>query len=288
VPVGTPGELCIAGVALARGYLGRPGLTAERFGPDPFGPPGGRLYRTGDRARYRSDGVLQFLGRLDQQVKLHGHRIEPAEIEAALMRHPGVRAAAVVVREDLPGGRGLAAYWVAASEPPPAPEELRRHLGAELPEPMVPAAFTRVAELPLDRHGKVDARALPAPAGPARPLVAWAAPEDELERTLAGVVGEILQLARVGREDNFFDLGAHSLALVRMHERLCGLALGELTVLDLFRYPTVRGLAQHLGAGEVHAAPGAGQEGTVRSTARTAARDLRRQRAGQRRSLRDS
>jgi amino acid adenylation domain-containing protein len=282
LPPGTPGELCVAGAGLARGYLGRPDLTAERFVPDPFAAlAGGRLYRTGDRACQRADGVLEFLGRLDRQVKLHGHRIEPAEVEAALCRHPGVRAAAVTVRDDLPGGRGLAAYWVAEGEPPPA-EELRSFLAAELPGSMVPAAFTWLPALPLNRHGKVDPRALPMPEGLVR-AQPWAAPESESEATLAGVVGEVLRLPRVGRDDNFFDLGAHSLTLVRVHERLLGLGLSGLTVLDLFRHPTVRGLAAHLGR---PAEASSAAESAGRAEARFAARDLRQERRARRQGLR--
>jgi len=288
LPPGSPGELCVAGVGLARGYLGRPDLTAVRFVPDPFSPvPGGRLYRTGDHARHRADGALEFLGRIDRQVKLRGYRIEPGEVEAALERHPGVRAAAVLVRDDLAGGRGLAAYWVAAHQPPVPAEELRRCLAGELPEYMVPAAFTRLAELPLNRHGKVDPKALPVPEELSRaPTAVWAAPENELERTLARVLEEILRLPQVGRDDNFFDLGAHSLTLVRVHERLRDLALAELSVLDLFRYPTVRGLAHHLGHGAAAGSPTPAEEGAARTEIRTAARDPRRQRADQRRSLR--
>jgi hypothetical protein len=192
------------------------------------------------------------------------------------------------MREDLPGGRGLAAYWVAAGEPPPAAEELRRRLAAELPEHLVPAAFTRVAELPLDRHGKVDPRALPAPRQPARAAAGWVPPENELEQALAAIVCEILRLPRVGRDENFFDLGAHSLALVLVHERCRASALGELTVLDLFRHPTIRELARHLGRGTAAPAPETVPAGTVRGATRTAARDQRLERAAQRRSVRGS
>jgi amino acid adenylation domain-containing protein len=286
-PAGSPGELCVAGAGLARGYLGRPDLTAEGFVPDPFSPlPGGRLYRTGDRARYRADGLLEYLGRLDQQVKLHGYRIEPGEIESVLRRHIGVRDAAVVVRDDLPGGRGLAIYWVPAALPPVAAQELRRFLSGELPGYMVPAAFTPLAELPLNGHGKVDHRALPAPERTAPALiVAWAAPEDEIERTLATAVAEILRLPRVGRDDNFFDLGANSLTLVLIHERLRGIGWSALTVIDLFRYPSIRGLAGHVGR---RAAQAPVKEGAARTETRAAVRDARRQRREQREVWRSS
>lgn len=163
VPIGTVGELYIGGVGLARGYLGRPGLTADRFVPDPIGPPGERLYRSGDLVRHRDDGELEYLGRVDDQVKVRGHRIEPGEVEAALVRHRGIRAAAVVAREDTPGDRRLVAYLVPDAAPPPGPDEVTAMLSATLPAHLLPSHYVVLDSLPLTHNGKVDRTALPAP-----------------------------------------------------------------------------------------------------------------------------
>ena len=251
VPVGVPGELFLGGLGLARGYRGRPDLTAQRF----IGKGEGRLYRTGDLVRYRQDGQLEFLGRLDEQIKLHGYRIEPAEVEAALVRHTDVAEARVIRREDRPGDPRLVAYLVAANGVQPGSDLLAQFLRDQLPEAMIPAAYVWMETLPLTGNGKLDRAALPAP-GPARPRLQteFAAPQTQLERDVARVWSEVLQLESVGREDNFFDLGGRSLLLVRVHSQLRRLIGDRVSILDLFRYPTVRGLAAHLhasAAGEV-------------------------------------
>jgi acyl-coenzyme A synthetase/AMP-(fatty) acid ligase len=250
VPPGCAGELCAAGDGVARGYLRRPALTAERFVPDPFSPvAGARMYRSGDRARWRESAVLEYLGRLDQQVKVRGFRVEPGEIEAALREHPAVADAAVVAREDRPGDRRLAAYVVAAAGAVVEPFALRAHLAARLPEFMVPAAFVRLERIPVDANGKVDRRALPAP-DPAAHTGPVVEPRTELERRVAALWAEVLGTPRVGRDVSFFDLGGHSLLLMRLHPRLVGLAPGAgLSVLDLFRHPTVASVAARLRGG---------------------------------------
>jgi acyl carrier protein len=255
VPVGAAGELLIAGTGLARGYVNRPGLTAERFVPDPFGEePGQRLYRTGDLARFRADGILEFLGRIDQQVKIRGYRIEIGEIESVLGSHPGVQQVAVVVR-DRPGeAKHLVAYVQsgAGAGPPPADAvgtvtELRDWLGRRLPGYMVPQAIVPVERLPLLPSGKVDRAALPEPAdvpatpGPARP------PRNELERVLAdGVFADVLGVATVDVEANFFQLGGTSLQLARLQARIAEQLDVEVPLRTLFDAPTVAGLAERL------------------------------------------
>ncbi|MFF5229298.1 amino acid adenylation domain-containing protein [Dactylosporangium sp. NPDC000521] len=231
-PVGVPGELHIGGVQVALGYLRRPRLTADRFVPDPFGAPGARLYRTGDLARWRPDGTLEFLGRIDGQVKLRGQRIELGEIEAVLREQAGVRDAAVVVREDRPGDQRLVAYVVGA-----APD--RAALKRLLPDAMVPAAFVELDVLPLSANGKLDRRALPAPVRAASGGGALVTPT---EKVVADVWTAVLNVPAVGADDDFFDLGGHSLLATQVVARLrrTGAAVG---VIDLFQNPTVRELA---------------------------------------------
>jgi natural product biosynthesis luciferase-like monooxygenase protein len=258
VPVGVPGELCIGGSGVVRGYLHRPDLTAERFVPDPFRPrDGGRLYRTGDLVRWRDDGVMEFLGRLDHQVKIRGHRIELGEIEAALADHPEVREAVVIAREDLPGDVRLAGY-VTAADParPPLPKALRDHLRSRVPEAMVPSAFVVLDTFPQTPNHKIDRTALPAPdrvEGHAsrRDLPEGGAPNSEMERLVAGIWSELLAVREVGLDENFFDLGGHSLLAVKTQRRLVETLGRPIGITDLFRFPTVRTLAAHLAGADV-------------------------------------
>ncbi|HEV2735094.1 MAG TPA: amino acid adenylation domain-containing protein, partial [Longimicrobiaceae bacterium] len=245
-PLGVPGELFLGGDGVARGYLGRPELTAEKFVPDPFGPRrGARLYRTGDRARWLASGEIEFLGRVDQQVKVRGFRIEPGEVEAALEAHPAVREAVVVAREDAPGDRRLVAYLVAAGETAPGAAELRAWLAARLPEYMVPAAFVALETLPLTPSGKLHRRALPAPDAAAA-VETYAAPRTPAEATLAGIFAAVLRRERVGVHDGFFALGGHSLLATRVASRVRDAFGAELPLRALFETPTVAGLAERI------------------------------------------
>ncbi len=234
VPIGVPGELWLSGAGLARGYLRRPGLTAERF----VYRDGRRFYRSGDRVRRRADGALEFLGRLDQQIKLGGLRIEPGEIESQLTSHPQVKAAAVILRD----GR-LVGYVTGAA----APEALREYLRARVPAWMVPSHIEALSSFPLTANGKIDRRSLPAPAAPARRS---RTPVGNLERQIASVWQEVLGVTDIGVHDNFFDLGGRSLLLVRVQARLTQCLNQEISILDLFRWPTIHTLATHL-AGEL-------------------------------------
>ncbi len=264
VPIGVPGELLIGGVGLARGYHGRPELTAERFVPSPWAgrleEPGARLYRTGDLARHLADGSVQYLGRLDHQVKVRGFRIELGEIEAALGGHPGVRESAVAAREDGAGGR-LAAYVVPAGEGAPSAGELRAFLAERLPEHMVPSAFVLLDALPLSANGKLDRRALPEP-GPEPgedDAAAGDAPRTAAEELLAGIWCEVLRRERVRSGDHFFDLGGHSLLAAQVVSRV-RLAFGlELPLRVLFQAPRLDRLAAAIEAlragGEARAVP---------------------------------
>jgi amino acid adenylation domain-containing protein/non-ribosomal peptide synthase protein (TIGR01720 family) len=251
VPIGAPGELYLAGVQVARGYLNRPGLTAERFVPDPFGPPGTRMYRTGDRARWTADGTIDYLGRADDQVKIRGHRIEPGEIETALQAHPDVVAAAVVARAD-DGHARLVAYLVPAERKTlPSTSDLRAWLGQTLPEYMLPAAFVTLDALPLTPAGKLDRRALPAPEYETG--AGYAEPRTAAERELAAIWAEVLGLGRVGRHDSFFELGGDSILSIQVVSRARA-ALGvDISPRALFTTPTIAGLAGTLPTAEAHA-----------------------------------
>jgi amino acid adenylation domain-containing protein len=257
VPVGVPGEICVGGAGLAQGYLNRPELTAERFVPDPFGPPGARLYRSGDLARRRPDGDLEYLGRIDAQVKIRGFRIEPGEIEAALAAHPAVRGAVVLPREA-PEGKTLAAFvalgqpafgQLALGQPESVAADLQRFLRERLPEPMIPSAWVILDNLPLTPNGKVDRRALAAlEVEAARASVDYAAPRTPLESRLVETVAGVLGLApeRVGIHDNFFDLGGHSLLATQLVTQLRLRHQIELPLQLLFDSVDLAGLADCL------------------------------------------
>jgi amino acid adenylation domain-containing protein len=239
VAVGVPGELFIGGVGLARGYLGRPELTAESFVPAPFGPPAARLYRSRDRARLLPGGEIEYLGRLDEQVKVRGYRIEPGEIESVLRRHAAVKEAVVVARaHEATGDARLVAYVVPAEGPTPGAAELRRHLKEQLPDYMVPAHFVMLAELPLTASGKVNRRALPGPGAGARES-AYVAPRTPVEEELARIWTELLGVERVGVHENFFELGGHSLLLTQLASRVRKSLFVELPLRVLFDAPTI-------------------------------------------------
>ncbi|MGF6547484.1 amino acid adenylation domain-containing protein [Paraburkholderia youngii] len=258
VPFGAVGELYIGGAGVARGYLKRAELSAQRFMADPFsGQPGTRMYRTGDLARYLPDGNLEFLGRTDEQVKIRGFRIEPGEVAAHLCGHAWVREAVVVAREERAGEPQLVAYVVAAAEAQEAQlaATLRAHLVGQLPDYMVPAAFVPLAALPLTVNGKLDRKALPAPADDAYARRGYEAPRGELETVLAQLWAELLGLERVGRHDHFFELGGHSLLAVRLLSRLSQIAGVELSLAMLFARPVLADLAASLGRYQEVAVP---------------------------------
>ncbi|NEQ28250.1 MAG: non-ribosomal peptide synthetase, partial [Microcoleus sp. SIO2G3] len=247
VPIGVPGELYIGGAGLARGYLNRPELTALKFIPNPFSnEPGARLYKTGDLARYRWDGNLEFLGRIDHQVKVRGYRIELREIEGVLGQHPAVQET-VVLQEDVPGDGRLVAYFVPNTETPPTTSDLRNFLKEQLPEYMVPSVFVQLKALPLTTNGKVNRRALPVPES-LRPTLAttYQAPQSEMEQQIAKLWQEVLHLDKVGIHDNFFDLGGHSLLMVQVNNKLRVILQRDISVVTMFQNATIYSLAQYL------------------------------------------
>ncbi|PYP84412.1 MAG: non-ribosomal peptide synthetase [Candidatus Angelobacter sp. Gp1-AA117] len=260
VPVGVEGEIYIAGVGLARGYWNRPDLTAERFIANPLSAEGGaRMYRTGDRGRWRCDGNLEYLGRFDHQVKIRGFRIELGEIEARLAEHPAVHEAVVLAREDAAGEKRLVAYYTASGGEAEAAsvgaEQLRAHLSAVVPDYMVPAAYVRLDRLPLSPNGKLDRKALPAPEKDAYAARGYEAPVGGVETKLAEVWAEVLKQEKVGRHNDFFELGGHSLLATRVISRIREVFHVDLPIQSLFRNPTVAGLALQLEGAAITEAP---------------------------------
>ena len=266
-PALVAGELLIGGAGVTPGYWQRPELTAERFIADPA-QPGARLYRTGDLVRRHPNGQLEFLGRIDHQVKLRGHRIELGEIEGALLRQPGVKEAVVIVHEDTMGEKRLVGYLTPTTSAAPDIERIRAALKCDLPEIMVPTVLLVLPALPLTPNNKVDRRALPPPRAATAPLAA--APETVLEKRIAAIWQEALGLDTVGVTDNFFDLGGHSLLVVQVQHRLRETCGHEVSITDMFRLLTVRALAAHLNGQGASAALGEGQQ---RANARRAMRE---------------
>ncbi|MEV6874243.1 amino acid adenylation domain-containing protein [Amycolatopsis sp. NPDC051128] len=248
VPSGVVGELYMTGIGLAHGYVNQSGLTAERFVANPFGAPGERMYRTGDLVRWRADGVLEFLGRADGQIKIRGFRVEPREVETALGKHPGVGKAAVVAREDRPGDKRLVAYAVAASGVELTAGDLREHVAALLPEYLVPAAFVLLDELPITPNGKLDRAALPAPDYAA--MATGRDPRTPEEELMRGLFEEVLGVTGIGIDDGFFDLGGHSLLATKLISRARTAFGRELSIQAVFESPTVAGLVEWLGRAE--------------------------------------
>ncbi|RLC10635.1 MAG: peptide synthetase, partial [Deltaproteobacteria bacterium] len=275
LPVGVPGELLIGGEGVVRGYLDRPDLTADRFIPDPFNEAAdARLYRTGDLASWKADGTIEFLGRLDHQVKIRGYRIELGEIEARLSAIEGIREAVVIAREDTPGDLRLVGYLISEASPI-VDAALREALEDDLPDFMVPSAFLFLDRYPQTPNGKIDRKALPAPnAARARSTAEYKPPGSELELTIAETWKEVLYLDQVGIDDNFFDMGGHSLLVVQAHRKLREVVSDPLSLTDLYRFPTIRGLVAHLSS------DGGSEEQAEKSLARG---EKRRQALGRRR-----
>jgi amino acid adenylation domain-containing protein len=246
VPEGVTGELYIGGDGLARGYLGRPDFTAERFIPNPFnGEAGGRLYRSGDLARFSQDGRIEFIGRADQQVKIRGFRIELEEIESNLRQHPAVKESVVIAQEEMLGEKRLIAYLVAESDSMPTTQELRSFLKSKLPDFMVPTVFVLLDELPLTANGKIDRRALPAPEqGLARLEGEYEEPRNDTETALVEVWKQVLRVEQIGIRDDFFEVGGYSLLVTQVISRIRDIYRIEVPLFRFFQDPTIAGLAE--------------------------------------------
>jgi acyl-coenzyme A synthetase/AMP-(fatty) acid ligase/acyl carrier protein len=256
VPIGVPGELYLAGDGLARGYYGRDDLTAERFVSNPFSDQAtARMYRTGDRCRYRADGTIEYLGRIDNQVKLRGFRIELGEIEAVLNQHPSVRQSLAIIREDTPGNPQLVAYVVEASLVPDLRSQLKALLSQNVPNYMVPSAIVTLEAFPLTPNGKIDRRALPAPDSSAHDKAEFVAPRSQTENAIAAIWGEVLRLQTIGVHDDFFALGGHSLLATQVISRIQQRLQRELSLRVLFEHPTVEQLARAVDEAGAKAAP---------------------------------
>ncbi|MEH2455999.1 non-ribosomal peptide synthetase [Nostoc sp.] len=273
VPIGVPGELYIGGAGLARGYLNRPDITAAQFIPNPFAQTGLRLYKTGDIARYLPDGNIEFIGRVDHQVKIRGFRIELGEIETILSQHPQVQQAVVSVREN-DGNKSLVAYVV--SKQTLNVSELQKFLREKLPEYMMPSTFIMLKALPLTSNGKVNRNALPESNGDRPELAAtYEPPQTEVEQTIVNIWQQMLHVEKVGIHDNFFDLGGHSLLLVQVHAKLREAFHTDISVLNLFEYPTINSLAKYLTRKQTEIS--SFEESTQRAESRTASRQSRAQ-----------
>ncbi|MGB9178315.1 MAG: amino acid adenylation domain-containing protein [Pyrinomonadaceae bacterium] len=286
VPAGVAGELHIGGVGLARGYLHRAEMTAEKFVPHPFSASSGaRLYKTGDLARYLADGNIEFLGRIDQQVKVRGFRIELSEVETVLAEHDAVREVVVIARNDGGVDQRLVAYIVPVQEQQPTVSELRGFLKEKLPEYMVPSIFTFLERLPLTPSGKIDRRALPRTDG-LRPELeaAYVPPQTEAQRSIATIWQAVLRIEQVGVHDNFFDLGGHSLLVAEVRSKLLEVFQREVSMLDLFKYPTIDALARYLT--EEQREPSSLQRGQERGLTRKVSGNRQRQRRQEKRAMR--
>jgi non-ribosomal peptide synthetase component F len=245
VLVGVAGELYVGGDGLSSGYFNRPEITAEKFVPNPFSESGGdRLYKTGDLVRWLADGSIEFMGRVDRQVKIRGLRIEPGEIAAMLATHADVCESVVLVREDLPGDRRLIAYFTTNTTTDIS--ALRDYLKERLPNYMIPSAFVQMDSFPVTPNGKTDFRAFPAPANDLTVSASFVAPQNQLEESIAQIWQQVLGLQAVGTQDNFFDAGGNSLSLIQVQGRLQETLQREIPVVDLFQYATIQGLAQRL------------------------------------------
>ncbi len=247
VPIGVAGELHIGGIQVARGYLNRPELTTQKFIPDPFSnDPKARLYKTGDSVRFLPDGNIEFLGRLDFQVKIRGFRIELGEIESVLSQYPAIREVVVLARDDVPRDIRLVAYFISIDRSSVNISDLRNYLKEKLPDYMIPVAYVQLESMPLNPNGKIDRKSLPVPDTLRLLDKNYVAPQSELEKTLVKIWQELLQIEKVGVEDNFFDLGGHSLLIMQAHQRLSDLTDHDLTITDMFRFPTIRTLSMYL------------------------------------------